>query len=167
MPTCKGKPDDANLAGAQTLIWREGDEVCIRIAKRKNRPKGSGILRRRCCCEGSVDMCPVHTLWDRFFARLPEGSEPWKDISPGAARGKLRALLHRLGIVDADLYGTHDFRRGHAEVAPCAACAVLVCMSISFCAGHAEVWPPTGEDPGGRPVAQRSLFDLLRSNRIR
>ena len=113
---CKGSPDDLALAEKQTLVWREGDQVCIRILRRKNRPSGSGVLRRMCTCQGSVDMCAVHTLWDRFFERLPSGHEPWRHMTSDKARLKLREALRRLGIVHADRYGTHDFRRGHAEV---------------------------------------------------
>ena len=61
-------------------------------------------------------MCAVHTLWDRFFAHLPDGHEPWQHITASEARCRLRMLLNTLGVVDAGKYGTHDFRRGHAEV---------------------------------------------------
>ena len=116
LPTCRGSSTETAPAEKQTVIWREDDEVCIRIRRRKNRPGGSGVLRRRCCCQGTVELCPVHTLWDRFFKHLPCGAEPWRHISANAAIEKLRAVLRRLGIPDAGLYGTHDFRRGHAEV---------------------------------------------------
>ena len=114
---CKGCPSDAALSNKQTLIWLEDGELCIRILRRKNRPKGSGVLTRKCCCRGDImDVCPVHTLWKRFFCHLPDGAEPWSSTSSKFALARLRQLLHRLGIKDADLYGTHDFRRGHAEV---------------------------------------------------
>jgi hypothetical protein len=60
-------------------------------------------------------MCPVHTLWDRFFALLPDGHKPWAHVGDGRAREHLRSTLRALKVPDADQYGTHDLRRGHAE----------------------------------------------------
>ena len=116
LQTCKGSPRDEALKDKQTLIWYENGEVCIRILRRKNRSSGSGVLKRKCCCRGDmVDICPVHSLWNRFFCHLPCGAEPWSSVTPKAALAKLRLSLRGLGSTDAELYGTHDFRRGHAE----------------------------------------------------
>ena len=57
----------------------------------------------------------VHALWHSFFAALPDGAEPWSDITPAMARDRLRRTLQRLQVPSAAGYGTHDFRRGHAE----------------------------------------------------
>jgi len=54
-------------------------------------------------------------LWDCFFANLAVGAQPWVDVTPGLARERVRAVLRNLDVPDAKLYGTHDFRRGHAE----------------------------------------------------
>lgn len=114
---CKGAPSNAALAGKQTLIWREGPCVCLRLLRRKNRLKGSGVLKRECTCSGGcIDTCVVHTLWDRFLAHLPDGHEPWKGFTANQARCRLRLLLATLRVCDVNDYGTHDFRRGHAEV---------------------------------------------------
>jgi len=115
LPLCKLRPGDSRAPGEQTIIWREGDEVCLRMLRRKNRPNGSGTLRRMCTCRGSVSTCIVHTLWDRFLAKLDEGAKPWAGISEGMAMARLRKILERLSVPDAAKYGTHDFRRGHAE----------------------------------------------------
>ena len=61
-------------------------------------------------------MCPVHTLWDKYFALLPDGAKPWAKVSAGLARVRLRQILAKLLVPDWANYGTHDFRRGHAEV---------------------------------------------------
>jgi len=116
LPMCKGTPSEPSATDKQSLIWKEGEFVCIRLLRRKNRPKGSGVLRRRCTCDGCVDTCAVHTLWDRFFGRLPDGHQPWLQVTPGHARERLRALLGKLGVAQPQKYGTQDFRRGHAEV---------------------------------------------------
>ena len=115
LPACRGSPSNPGLVERQTLIWRDGDTICLRMRRRKNRPQGSGVLRRQCSCSGSVHMCAVHTLWDKFWASRAEGEQPWAHIGPSQARARLRRLLQRLQVPRAHEYGTHDFRRGHAE----------------------------------------------------
>ena len=90
--------------------------MCLRMLRRKNRQKGSGILKRKCSCRGGVNSCPVHMLWTKFFAELPEGSHPWAPVTPDVARKRLRQILVSLRVPNAQAYGTHDFRRGHADV---------------------------------------------------
>jgi hypothetical protein len=142
---CKARPNSAGAAQGQTIIWREGDEICIRIARRKNRPNGSGTLRRRCTCVGGASTCAVHMLWDQYFGNLEEGTMPWHpQIDPSNARARLRQILRRLDIVDADKYGTQDLRRGHAEV-PLYLCACCIRMCLSF-AGHATIWMHASRD---------------------
>lgn len=116
LPACKGRPDDVELEHKQTLVWKDGETVCIRILRRKNRQGGSGILRRVCSCSGGRHLCVVHSLWDTFFELLPNGAEPWRNITPGLTRERLRKALQILRVSDASKFGTHDFRRGHAEV---------------------------------------------------
>ena len=60
-------------------------------------------------------MCAVHGLWDAFFEDRPEGDQPWMSIGPSQARRRLRDLLQRFQVPNAQKYGTQDFRRGHAE----------------------------------------------------
>ena len=112
----KCQPDSEIAQTSQSIIWRDQDEVCIRLLRRKNRQHGSGVMRRKCTCTGSLDTCVVHTLWDRFFEHLPDGAVPWVNVSANNARCRLRRLLESLGVPDAAAYGTHDFRRGHAQV---------------------------------------------------
>lgn len=115
LPMKKCAPNSVLVQNEQSIIWREGHEVCVRLSRRKNRPRGSGTMRRRCSCVGGVSTCAVHTLWERFFALLPDGTCPWAEVNANYARTRLRRLLHILGVLDADAYGTHGFRRGHAE----------------------------------------------------
>ena len=74
------------------------------------------MLKRMCSCAGGTATCAVHTLWDKFLAGLPDGTHPWELITAGKARERLRLVLGKLGVPEAEEYGTHDFRRGHAEV---------------------------------------------------
>ena len=66
-------------------------------------------------------MCTVHKLWDGFLANMPVGTHPFSDITPDCARKRLRALLEKLGVPKAKEFGTHEFRRGHAEAGACCA----------------------------------------------
>ena len=135
LPMKRCAPGSIAAQNAQSIIWREGDEVCVRLARRKNRPRGSGTMRRQCSCAGGVRTCAVHTLWERFFAHLPDGTCPWTAVSPNHARARLRQLLQTLGVPDAGAYGTHDLRRGHAEaglkMCTCAACFCAVACSFA------------------------------------
>lgn len=115
LPACKGLPNDPAFAHKQTLIWREDGDICLRLLRRKNRAHGSGVLRRSCTCKGSTSMCAVHGLWDKFWANKPDGEQPWAFLGATAARRRLRELLQRLNVPNAQKYGTQDFRRGHAE----------------------------------------------------
>ena len=91
-------------------------------------------MKRVCSCKGSPEICPIHLLWDKYFRQLIPGCAPWKGhISAPQARSRLRDSLcalqvcagtHSVHVVEflcvcqvpnAELYGTHDFRRGHAK----------------------------------------------------
>jgi len=43
------------------------------------------------------------------------GCRPFGGVSPAAAVAELRRVLERLGVPQADTYGTHALRRGHAQ----------------------------------------------------
>jgi hypothetical protein len=115
LPLCKCAPDSPNAAGKQAIIWLDQNTVCMRLLRRKNRPKGSGVMKRLCTCRANPHTCLVHMLWDKFLAALPEGTHPWAHITAGAARSRLRRILELLKVPGASMYGTHDLRRGHAE----------------------------------------------------
>lgn len=142
LPTCKAHPDYPGASEEQSLIWRDGDYLCFRMLRRKNRQKGSGVLKRVCSCKGGVAMCPIHTLWDQYFALLPDGARPWENISAGKARDRLRLILSKLSVPLWAEFGTHDFRRGHAEVRSIA-CLLRTCLSVRFvrtCAKAVAHW---------------------------
>ena len=115
LPLCVGSPDMQDAGRKQTLIWRDGDVVSLRLLRRKNRPQGSGTMQRMCTCVGNTHTCVVHTLWDKFLGRMPVGSQPWQGISASEALLRLRRVLGYLQVPDAESYRTQDLRRGHAE----------------------------------------------------
>ena len=114
--------------GEQSRLWLDGDELCLRLLRRKNKYKGS-VLRRKCHCAACPATCPIHVLW-RFFGQLPVGSKPFADITASSALSRLRALLVKLKVPDVGTFNTKAFRRGHAEVCryicvDCCSCAAL------------------------------------------
>ena len=120
LPACLGDPADPDMDSEQTAVWFENDMLCVRLLRRKNRPNGSGVLRRACSCRADSTQsrltCPVHTLWHNFLAKLPSGAHPWDDVSNSMAISNLREALRAIKVKDADKYWTHDLRRGHADV---------------------------------------------------
>ena len=91
----------------------EGDEVVVSLKRQKNMPGGS-VLRRRCRCKESPLTCPVHVAWPAVRDVTP-GGLIFAGIGANAARCKLREMLSSLRVRDAQLYWTHDLRRGHAK----------------------------------------------------
>ena len=141
LPMCKGTPSELSVADKQTLIWKEGEHVCIRLLRRKN-------------------TCAVHTLWDRFFRQLPDGHQPWQQVSPGHARERLRALLGKPGMAQPQKYGTQDFRRGHAEVLTCCTDWLACRYAYTVVRGRAAVRLRASRNPQGRAVAQFGLHEV-------
>lgn len=113
LPVTRG---DASLPlDMQSVIYlKDSNTVCLKLRSRKNRLRGS-TLERVCCCAAFPEMCPVHVLWHGFFEHLEVGAQPWAVISASQARQHLRQTLQKLSVPNAMLYGTHDFRRGHAK----------------------------------------------------
>ena len=95
-----------------SALYLEGDELCLQLRHRKNRPRG-GTLRRKCWCKMSEKTCPVHALWPFFLERAGNGEQPFigARITPAFALMQLRRmLLLALGLKNANEYKTHDAR---------------------------------------------------------
>ena len=140
LPACVGEPTDDSLDMEQTIAWVQNDEVCIRLLTRKNRPNGSGIMRRGCTCNGRAGdsrlVCPMHMLWQNYLAKLPYGAKPWSHLSAGTALSLLRDELADVGVHNSSAYRTHDLRRGHAEACRFSIMLFVFC-AIQFVAGYA------------------------------
>ena len=97
----------------QHRIWLESDALLLRLPRRKNRDCES-TLRRQCWCATSPRTCPIHVL-AAFFATFLSDAKPFGSISAAGALAGLREILTDMGIKDAGIFRTHDFRRGHAR----------------------------------------------------
>jgi hypothetical protein len=116
LPATTGKRGDTDAQlqpGRHSCMALNGQELVLRLAKRKNKPHGS-VLRRACWCETREALCPVHTLgtWVEGHAA---GSKPFARVSAQEARADFKRRLFRLGIEGASSYWLHDLRRGHAQ----------------------------------------------------
>ena len=97
----------------QSGLFVRGEELCLRLRRRKNRRQGS-FLTRGCWCKRSPTTCPVHVV-GRWLATRQRGDLLFPGITPAVALCILRRHLCALGVTDSGEYRTHDFRRGHAE----------------------------------------------------
>ena len=148
--------DDGGIA--QSLLWREGNELCLRLRTRKNMQCGSGVLRRGCCCHraSAQAMCPVHQLWDEFLADRV-GSHPWSSVTAASARSHLRCTLESQGVVGARSYGLHDFRRGCAKASRPRLALLRPALAVT---GHAEGWLQFSYYTASWAVAQCRLHEI-------
>lgn len=104
------------VTGQSVLSLVDPTTVELKLASRKNKPRGER-LRRSCSCRGSGKhpMCPVHALWHDFFANLEPGAQPWVHLAPRDVISSIRDTLTRLQVPHPEHYATHAFRRGHAK----------------------------------------------------
>ena len=99
--------------GEHSVISVESDCIILNLASRKNKPLGS-VLKRQCWCKSCKLTCPVHVL-GAFVKKLPAGTKLFDGFTLTSLLCTLRQRLATLGVNDASLYRTHDFRRGHAK----------------------------------------------------
>ena len=97
----------------QSWLYMDDGLLCLKLARRKNKPEGS-LLKRACWCSACRLTCPVHVLWP-YIESMPVGHKPFGKFSPAKALSVLRAFLKELGVAGAHKYRTHDWRRGHAK----------------------------------------------------
>ena len=94
-------------------LFVDGKAAVLSLARRKNRERRTQVVRE-CWCQRSRSTCPMHAL-GAWLRQQPSGSAPWVAWSAESARRQLRAALRGAGIGNAEAYGTHAFRRGHAQ----------------------------------------------------
>ena len=117
LPAVVGKDGDAErplAIGAHSCMSVCGNEVVLRLSKRKNKVHGS-VLRRQCwCATRTPTTCPVHVLGP-WLGQLQPGSRPFCDVAPVSARRDLKRRLRCVNVKEASKYWLHDLRRGHAQ----------------------------------------------------
>jgi hypothetical protein len=118
LPAVTGSPGGADgplLEGAHCCIavGASGEELVLRLARRKNRQQGS-VLRRACMCSGKPTLCPVHVLGP-WVSGHPPLSTPFAGVTAACAREDLKSRLFRKDIDHANFYWLHDLRRSHPQ----------------------------------------------------
>ena len=113
LPVVRADTGFAHNSGHACMVFMEGEHLCLKLKKRKNKPQGS-LLKRACwCCQCRLT-CPVHALWPHF-EKLKVGERAFPGIYSGKALRQLRVMLELIGIENASKFRCHDLRRGHAK----------------------------------------------------
>ena len=79
----------------QSVLRSEGDRVVLTLARRKNRPHKTQLVRT-CWCKESKKTCPVHRLGP-WLGATPAGGALFPGVTAARALGKLRDVLWLLG----------------------------------------------------------------------
>ena len=113
LPVVRGCIGLANNSEYSSMVYIDGEHLCLKLKRRKNKAGGS-LMKRACWCGQCQVTCPVHVLWP-FFAKLELGKMAFAGVYAGSALKQLRAMLQVLGIENFGQYRCHDLRRGHAK----------------------------------------------------
>jgi hypothetical protein len=118
LPIVVGTNGDADrelALGVHSCFSFVGDDIVLKLARRKNKPHGWTGRAKCWCSKGGAHKacCPVHELGMTVARQV--GSSPFAHISPGLALATLRRHLTALDVEHALTYRLHDFRRGHAR----------------------------------------------------
>ncbi|KAF4656930.1 hypothetical protein FOL47_008664 [Perkinsus chesapeaki] len=93
------------------------NHVILRLRHRKNVPNGEALLRYCTCATNSL-LCPVEAF--KLLIRVkqllcPQGLAVCGSLTYRSFLIHIRSILGDLKVEEADQYGTHSFRRGHAH----------------------------------------------------
>ena len=100
--------------GQHSACFVRGQELTLRLARRKNKPHGTVLARRCVCHDDRKSLCPLHVIAPWLLSLGPH-CQPFVRISPAKARSELRRRLAALGVESPELHCLHDFRRGQAQ----------------------------------------------------
>ena len=115
MPMLMGAPELAGRElepGRHSRLCCAGDRLELVLARRKNRPHGSRLVRH-CSCPAASRVCPVHRLRSWFEDIRP--GPLFAGVSAQWALAELRRRLGLLGVADPAQYTLHSLRRGKAQ----------------------------------------------------
>ena len=130
LPVVCGRASGNN---GQATLYKGDNTLVLTLAKRKNKPSGSRLVRGCWCSESRVRApllrqfvlprlhlhdswqvtCPVHILTPLIF-QCDSGERLFRGITAAGALEALRAMLTGIGVCELEKYRTHDLRRGHA-----------------------------------------------------
>lgn len=104
-------------AGRHSAVWVSaaapgGDSLHVRLARRKNKPGGSTLVRRCACGQGGAVGCVVHAVAP-VLRGLPEGSKLF-DFSASQFLKEVKRMLALLGHPEASRCTLKGFRAGRA-----------------------------------------------------
>ena len=107
---------DGKLApDKHSRLWCEDSKLTLHLARRKNKPHGSTLIRYCwCATETGEVLCPV-CVFGKWIEAMPEGSQPFQMLSARSAREGLKRRLVLLEVPKARSFWLHDFKRGHAQ----------------------------------------------------
>ena len=115
VPLCTGSPSYLNGLPPDTHsgVWVDNDgTLCLKLARRKNRPNGS-TLRRPCTCgTRGRQLCVVHRTQAWLASR--QVAQPLWSFTPDTALKALRRMLTLSGVPVADQFTLKAFRAGKA-----------------------------------------------------
>ena len=100
----------AGRGSGPAAIYSEGSRTYLQLRRRKNKIWGSRLWRE-CCCRASRTTCPRHM--GHLLKGTVNGEPLFEGITPARTLDVLREILKRLDVPNAELYRTHDLRRGH------------------------------------------------------
>ena len=106
-----GGAEQAQAKSVVSIDWDKG-ELVLELKRRKNKENGSRLVRT-CWCKECPNTCPVHVL-GKYVSDAAPGAVLFAGISPANTLDTLRRMLAVLKVEQAELYRTHDLRRGHA-----------------------------------------------------
>ena len=113
MRTCDGTREDLKRGHTKSELSMKGNTIVLRLQSRKNEPVPT-LLSRGCWCATAPLICPVHVLGSWAFQPERKGAL-FAGITPTTATKNLRSRLEEIELLNARLFTTHAFRRGHAR----------------------------------------------------
>ena len=115
IPMLAGTSEDATHLpqGRHSGLWVDGaNQLCLRLARRKNRPSGS-FLRRACvCATRGRSMCAVHRMQAHLAAK--QVAAPLWSFTPASALHTLKRLLVLVKEPQSAAFTLKAFRAGRA-----------------------------------------------------
>jgi len=99
--------------GRHSAVWVDGNFTThIRLARRKNRPKGSYLQRKCSCASTGKRLCVGHRLQE-CIAHLPPGEKIFAAVQQHVMKAEIRKVLGQTEP-KAKQFGFKGFRAGHA-----------------------------------------------------